>query len=128
MKSFKDILHPEMSDSEYLDMPYETKYTEIVEALGYESVKKCIPFSLKSLQEAYETDENLNNLGIGTWDKAAGFSYNMSHRGGMGNYLCIGSPLITQYRNIGVTQYSCADGVCILKQCAKMWIEETARS
>lgn len=126
MKSFKDILHPEMSDSEYLDMPYEIKYTEIVEALGYEFVKKCIPFSLKELQEAYETDENLNNLGIGTWDEAAGFSCNMSYRGGMGKYLRIGSPLTTRYRNIGVTQYSCADGVCILKQCAKMWIEETA--
>lgn len=97
------------------ELEYKEKYAKIIEALGYEEVKKCIPYTLDQLVESYRTDKAFNNLRLDTWDKAAGFI----------NERYVGSYLTSLYKKIGVTTFSNAVGVSILKECAKMWVEET---
>ena len=55
------------------DLPHNEKYEAIVEELGYENVKKCLPFSIDVLTEAYEYDKHFNNLPFNKWDLAGGF-------------------------------------------------------
>lgn len=105
------------------NMTHSQKYQAIVVALGYKQVKRCIPFSIALIKMALKEDENLNNLVLSEWDEASGFRgpYRFS-RGS--NNVYVGSPLTRLYAKIGVTSFSNADGVCILKECARMWVEE----
>ena len=119
MKSFKNILYPDMTESEYLNLPHDEKYHTIIQALGYENVKRCIPFSLEELKAAYETNQSFNNLNMRKWDYAAGYT------GGPSRCNFVGSALTRLYHNIGVNCFSCSEGICILKRCAIMWIMET---
>lgn len=98
---------------------HREKYQLIVQALGYEDVKKCIPFTLKQLKKAYCTDTYFNNLPIRNWDYAAGFIASGAR--------CefVGSSLTRLYKlRCNVDTFSLATGVCILKECARMWCEE----
>lgn len=112
-----------MTFEKALNLPSEVGYTEkyqaIIQALGFENVKRCIPFSEERIKEAYKTDRNLNNLDIHTWDMAAGFA-----TGWQGKCIPIGSSLSRLcYKKLKVNSYSCAEGVCILKECAAMIAE-----
>lgn len=99
----------------------EKYYRLIIESLGYEEVKRCIPFTLGELKKAYKKDQSFNTLSIMNWDYAAGYITRGS------DVYYIGSSLTRLYNvKCGVTEFSCALGVCILKECAKMWIEESA--
>lgn len=98
---------------------HRKKYRMIVEALGYEEVKKCIPFSIEEIRKAYKKDGALNSLPLRQWDMAAGFYAK--------NNSCalVGSRLTDLYwRKLRVNVFSCCDGVCVLKECARMWAEE----
>ena len=115
-KTFNNVLQINWSD-----MAHEDYYRKIIEHLGVDEVRTCIPFDLKTLIEAYKEDERLNNLSIKKWDFAAGF---IPHKQDAADVLHIGSKLTKLYNKIGVTCYSCSDGVCILKQAAKDMVQE----
>lgn len=100
------------------EMNYEEQYEKIIMALGYENVKKCIPFSLEQIKKALLKDEYLNNLPMKKWDIESGFIY--KH----GDCVFVGSPLVKLYHKIGVNAFSNSEGVAILKQCARMWAAE----
>lgn len=97
---------------------HSEKYQAIVNALGYEAIKECIPFTLDQIKEAIKTDEHLNNLPLKKWDLASGFIMDGA------NCKLVGSKLTDLYRKIGVNSFSNSDGVCILKECARMWANE----
>lgn len=99
------------------ELSHSDKYSKIVLALGYENVKKCVPYSPDEIKKAIVEDKYLNTLPIKKWDIAAGFRTDGSQ------CILIGSRLTGLYNRIGVTSYSCADGVCILKECARMMCE-----
>lgn len=97
-------------------------YTYIVNKLGYENVKRCIPFTLAEIKTALPKDEHLNNLTMAKWDMASGFVCS----GTRCDY--IGSTLTRLYHSIGVNSFSNSDGVCILKRCAAMWASEAVQN
>lgn len=98
--------------------PHREKMQIIVNALGFENVVACIPYTKNQIREAIKTDEHLNNLPIKKWDEAAGFLVS-------GSYVrLVGSRLTRLYASIGVDCFSLSDGVCILKEAAKMLIEK----
>lgn len=102
------------------DYGHSTYYRMVIEKLGYDAVCKCIPFTEEDCASALKTDEHLNNLPLKSWEIASGFvcyGANVSH---------IGSQLTALYKANGIDTYSCSDGVCILKECAK-WREERRR-
>ena len=100
------------------DITHKEKYRKIVKFLGFEEIRKCIPFTLEELKEAYEEDEYLNNLPMEKFDMAAGFKVKTL------DVIFIGSQLTDLYKKAGVDTYSLATGVCILKECAREWIEQ----
>ena len=104
-------------------MSFKQRYETIVNGLGYEAVKRCIPFSREEITEALKTDLYLNNLNIHTWELAADYipkpdgTYDRAplRYDGLQN-LCLSN---------GVDCYSPSELVCILKRCAVMWAEES---
>jgi hypothetical protein len=100
---------------------HRAKWQRVVNALGYEDVKKCIPYTLEQIKKALPKDEHMNNLPIKKWDNASGvWVNNMSGA----HSILYGAPLLALYRKAGVTSFSQSDGVCILKEAARMWAEE----
>lgn len=102
------------------DIPYEEKYEKIINILGYENVKRCIPFTQDEIKKALPEDQHLNNLSMKKWDAASGVYVNNA----TGKAVITGSMLTMLYRAHGVNCFSQSDGVCILKVCARMWAEE----
>lgn len=107
-------------------MSHEEKYTTIVNRLGYDSVKALIPFSRTTIINALETDEHLNNLSLRKWDDATGFKtvYHGYYLKPRTTYIPTNDKLVQLCRSKGVTCFSLAQLVCILKRCAVMWAEE----
>lgn len=100
-------------------------FTAIVNALGFEAVRSCLPFSKQELSDAIQRDKYLNIALPRSfdWDAAAGFKVitNRSQR-----YIHIGSKLTNLCNAIGITKISPADGICILKRCAHMLVADTS--
>lgn len=119
--TFREAMQPGMTSMEYSGVPHDEKYEAIVKAIGYEDVKRCIPYNLERLKKEFEKDKYMNGTRIEEWNKAAGFICKY------GNAKYVGSMLTALYRRIGVDTFSCSDGVCILKCCARMWIKESEK-
>lgn len=97
------------------------RYKKIVLALGRREVYDCLPFTAKEIYKAIKTDSALNNLPIRRWDFVAGFDT------GRDGSQCrpIGSSLMSLMKaKLGVTYFSCATNVSILKTAARMLVED----
>ena len=117
MTSISKLVCEKFSVGMEADAPHKEKYQFLINYLGYDEVKKCIPFTLAEIKKALPRDEYLNNLPLAKWDRAAGFSPNSSCK-------YIGSRLTLLYKEKGITAFSCSNGVSLLKECARMWAEE----
>lgn len=84
---------------------------------GLEVVKQYIPYDLKTLKKAYKKDKYFNNLSMSEWDRMSGFI----NRGANCNF--IGGGIWNLYRQHKINSASCSDGVCILKEAARLWVE-----
>lgn len=84
---------------------------------GLEVVKQYIPYDLETLKKAYKEDKYFNNLSMSKWDMMAGFI----NRGA--NCSLIGGGIWNLYRQHKINSASCSDGVCILKEAARLWVE-----
>ncbi len=106
----------------YTNETYERYYKNVVNRLGLENIRPIIPFTKEELVEAYaiNTSFNTNNTPIRKWNAAAGFSENPKS----GIITIFGSKLIMMLKNEGVTSFSPSQLVCILKEAAKMIVEE----
>lgn len=105
---------------EFQEGGHRKKYQMIIQALGFENVKMCIPFSDEELKKAYKEDEHFNNLPLRKWDLAAGF--NTGRHGGI--CVLVRSRLTHLYwEKCRVDTFSCSTGVCILKECARLIAE-----
>lgn len=102
---------------------HSEKYQRIIKALGYEDVKKCIPYTIDQIKKALPQDKHLNNLPIKEWDVASGVYVSNSPGA---RPIITGSPLTVLYRKAGVTSFSQSNGVSILKEAARMWAAEDA--
>lgn len=105
----------------HLETPHEEYYRTIIDALGKDQVRACIPFSLPQLIIAYQDNTSFNTLPLHIWDRASGF---LTSPRGSANVTHLGNPLTWLYNTIGVDSYSNSDGVCILKQAARDMVLE----
>lgn len=99
-------------------LSHDEFYTKAIEKLGgLGKVIPFIPFELGEIEEALKKDVSLNNLPMKKWDRASGFFDSDSR--------CdfVGGGIVSLYRSVGVTGFSCSDGVCVLKHAARMWAE-----
>ena len=105
-------------------MEHRAIYQRAVERFGgLKAIKPLIPFGLEEIKKALENgDEHLNTLPISKWDSASGFYCRGAN--------CIpqfGANIWRLYRERGVTSVSCSQGVCLLKEAARMWAEEETK-
>ena len=116
-------------DSFYRDIETEreishTEYMHrIIDKLGLENIARYIPFDIDYLKEKLKKDKRFNNTEIQAWDVAAGFiphinrkthtlEYNPSHNG-----------LAYLFIDNRITCFSVSEGVCVLKEAAKILCE-----
>lgn len=103
-----------------LELSHDEKWSRVVNALGYDAVKACIPFDYNEISEAIKDDKHLNNLDLRRWDSAGGFYF--PSPGSKPQQ--ISSALTKLLRKAGVTNFSPSDSVCILKCAARMWVQD----
>lgn len=114
-------------DSMYRDLdtgqevPWHDYMHRVIGKLGLENIKPYIPYDIKYLKEKLKEDIHLNNTNLTEWDCAAGYvsyinmttktkEYHKRPQGGLGNLFV---------RN-GITCSSPSEGVCVLKEAARI--------
>lgn len=87
-------------------MSHNEIYGKVVNAIGFENCKQLIPVSREEIVLAYKQgDEHFNTISLNKWDAMFPFVKREAIRA-------------------GITSLSISEGVCILKQAARMWAEE----
>ncbi len=107
------------------NMEHRAYYQKVINFLGYEQVKECVPYSVEEIRKALPKDKHLNNLPMKKWDWASGFNVWTSKWEQI--VKPVDSPLRRVLRRKGINCYSNCDGVCILKECARMMAEEESK-
>ena len=94
-------------------------YTRAINLFGgLDAVIPYIPFTLEQIQEALKSDEHLNNLPMNKWDLASGFQM-----GRQGSVVFVGGGVWNLYRKVRINAASNSQGVCLLKEAARQWVE-----
>lgn len=117
-----NVHHANIDKATGEELTHSEQWGRVINALGYEDVKRCIPFTLSEIKNALQHDEYLNNLSMSTWDAAGGWRAHTTRNGQ--TYYQTASPLTGLLRKAGVTSFSPSDSVCILKEAARLWAEE----
>ena len=103
-----------------INTPHKEKYRTFVNGLGYKEIKLCIPYPIDAIKEALSKgDKYLNTLPMEAWDTASGVILDdeqVPH--------AYTNRLTLIYKKAGITVFSQSEGVCILKEAARMWAEE----
>lgn len=104
-------------------MSHRHFYTKVVDTLGYEDILKYVPFSLIEITKAFKKDIHLNNLDIKKWDEMSGIGmvYDNEYKSRRPYHNHKG--MYNIYKKHGINCYSQCEGVCILKQCARLALE-----
>lgn len=98
------------------ELDHREIYARYIDYLGgLDKVKQYISIPLKELRQAYKKDKQFNNTGLGLWQNAAGYT--------AGDPICFFGGIWTLYRQNDIDVASCAQGVCILKEAARILIE-----
>lgn len=105
------------------ELTHSEVYARAIDFLGgLDAVARFIPFPVEIIREKLKTDSDLNNTPIRAWDVAAGFQCGVLGNSHRMQYDCrpTGGGLWYLYRQHGITGASCADGVCVLKEAARL--------
>ena len=116
-----------MELKEYISLPENPTHEEyldaVVEKIGLDNLKPCLPVSLTELKDAYTKDIHLNNIPLRQWDRACGYreTYSQPPR-----YYPVTSPFQTLLKETfsKPINLSVAGAVSILKHAAKRLIEK----
>ena len=101
------------------ELEHSEKYSRIINRLGgVKAILPYIPYSIEVLQKAYEKDIYFNTLSMCKWDTASGFWCSLGNA-----ELIPGAPIIRFYARHGLTSISNAESVCILKEAARILVE-----
>ena len=102
-----------------VELPHQYIYRRAIMRFGgLDAIKPLIPFSLEEIKKALaKGDEHLNTLEMRRWDNASGFYCQGSE------CRIAPSPIWNLYREHHVTSASCSQGVCLLKEAARMLAE-----
>ena len=116
-------------DSFYRDFETgrEISHTEymrrIIDGLGIENIARYIPFDIDYLKEKFKRDKHFNNPDRQAWDVAAGFIPQINRKTHTLEYNHSHSGLVYLFINNRITCFSVSDGVCVLKEAAKILCE-----
>lgn len=99
-------------------------YNTIVKSIGVDKVAQHLPFPMDVLVKAYKQDKHFNTKAtpIAWWDNATGI-YKESCSS-TAPYIISGTGLTYLLRKEKITNYSLAECVCLLKECARIMVEQ----
>ncbi len=101
------------------EVPWHDYMRRVIDKLGLDDIKPYIPYEIDYLKEKLKEDVHLNNTTLQRWDEASGFCF---HRGEP-YYTACGLSIL--FRRNGITCFSPSDGVCVLKEAARILCETT---
>lgn len=107
------------------EVPWKEYMARIIGKLGLHNIKSYIPFSLDLIREKLKEDEHLNNTDIRSWDLATGFAPYINKNTKTQEYERTRYGLTSLFRMNGITCYSVSEGVCVLKEAARLLVRET---
>lgn len=88
------------------ELTHREKYGRVVNGIGLDTLIPLIPATLEQVKEALETGEgHLNEIPIKLWDNKVPVVRSLMHR------------------KLGINVSSLSQGVCVLKEAAKQWVE-----
>lgn len=102
----------------------EDFYSTIVQTIGVAKVAQHVPFPMDVLVKAYKRDKSFNTVAtpLKMWDTATGM-YKESCSS-TAPYIVSGTGLTYLLRKEKITHYSLAECVCLLKECARIIVEQ----
>ena len=106
------------------EVPWREYMHRIIGKLGIENIKPYVPFSLDELKEKLKHDIHLNNTPLAVWDGASGFSFKVNRKTQTEECVPLRYGMKSMLKDNGITCYSPSECVCILKETARMLIEE----
>lgn len=113
-----------MELKEYVSLPKNPTYDEyldaVVEKIGLENLKPCLPVSLDELKEAYAKDIHFNNIPLRKWDVACGYREIPSYPP---RYYPVPSQFQTLLETTFSQSISVAGAISILKHAARQLVE-----
>jgi hypothetical protein len=110
-----DSLYRDLDNGQ--EVPWHDYMRRVIDKLGLDNIKPYIPYDIEYLKEKLKEDVHLNNTELQRWDEAGGFWF----RNGNPYYTATGLPIL--FRSNGITCFSPSDGVCVLKEAARMLCE-----
>lgn len=102
------------------EVPWRNYMRRVIDKLGLENIKPYIPYDINYLKEKLKANVNLNNTSLNEWDNAAGFMPTINTATRSMNFLYHRNGLSGLLVSNGITSFSPSDGVCILKEAARM--------
>ena len=96
------------------EVPYKDYMARVIEKLGIENIAPYIPYRLDYLEEKLKEDIHFNNTSMSNWDRAAGFIEKGAR------FIAMHDGITNLFRRNRITSYSCSEGVCVLKEAARM--------
>ena len=122
MKTFSEAINIKNADIDRTTgekISHREIYSRAINLLGgLDAVIPYIPFKLDEIKKALKEDEHLNNLSMDKWDYVSGF-----RSGRQGSMTFIGGGVWNLYRKAEINSASNAQGVCLLKEAARQWVE-----
>lgn len=113
-----------MELKEYVSLPENPTYDEyldaVVEKIGLENLKPCLPVPLEELKDAYTNDIHFRNIPLRQWDRACGYRETISQPP---RYYRVASPFQTLLETTFSKSISVGGAVAILKHAARRLVE-----
>lgn len=102
----------------------EDFYSTIVQAIGVAKVAEHVPFPMDVLVKAYKQNKcfNTRTTPLQMWDTATGMRQESCSS--TAPYIITGTGLTYLLRKEKITCYSLSDCVCLLKECARIMVEQ----
>lgn len=106
-----------------IEVPWCDYMHRIIEKLGIDNIKPYIPYEIDYLKAKLKEDVHLNNTELRRWDGAAGFVPVLNRTAQIEEYKRLSGGLAYLFVCNGITCFSPSDGVCVLKEAARMLCE-----
>ena len=105
------------------EIPWREYIRRVIDKLGIDNIKPYIPYDIEYLRERIKHDIHLNNTEMERWNVAAGFMSVIDKKAGSQYYKPIPYGVSYLFLSKGITTFSPADGVCVLKETARILCE-----
>ena len=99
-------------------------YSTIIKSIGIDKVAQHVPFPMDVLVKAYKQNKYFNTEAtpLRMWDTATGMRRESCSS--TAPYIISGTGLTYLLRKEKITCYSLSDCVCLLKECARIMVEQ----